>query len=73
MKSSFLLSLFFISIFVIPVVAQQAKPTLPWVDLYNGHPTTVMLDDNKTILCAWSCSHGGKASFIAESKNPSAS
>lgn len=38
-------------------------------DLYNGHPTTVMLDDNKTILCTWSYGHGGKASFIAESKD----
>lgn len=37
--------------------------------LYNGHPTTVMLDDNKTIICTWSYGHGGKASFIAESKD----
>lgn len=37
--------------------------------LYNGHPTTVMLDDNKTILCTWSAGHGGKASFISESKD----
>lgn len=38
-------------------------------DLYNGHPTTVMMDDHKTILCTWSYGHGGKASFIAESKD----
>lgn len=38
-------------------------------DLYNGHPTTVMLDDNKTILCTWSYGHGGRASFLAESKD----
>lgn len=37
--------------------------------LYNGHPTTVMMEDNKTILCTWSYGHGGKASFIAESKD----
>lgn len=42
-------------------------------DLYNGHPTTVMLDDNRTILCTWSYGHGGKASFIAESKDGGAS
>lgn len=38
-------------------------------DLYNGHPTTVLLDDNKTILCTWSFGHGGKAAFLAESKD----
>ncbi|MEG1564331.1 MAG: sialidase family protein [Bacteroides sp.] len=38
-------------------------------DLYNGHPTTVLMDDNKTILCTWSFGHGGKASFFAESKD----
>lgn len=38
-------------------------------DLYNGHPTTVMLNDNRTILCTWSSGHGGKAEFIAESKD----
>ena len=69
-----------------PMLAQQADPNLPWIDisnqksrqtiiaagkpdLYNGHPTTVMLDDDKTILCTWSYGHGGKASFIAESKD----
>ena len=38
-------------------------------ELYNGHPTTVMLDDNKTIYCTWSYNHGGKAGFLAVSKN----
>lgn len=38
-------------------------------DLYNGHPTTVLLDDNQTIFCTWSYGHGGKASFMAESKD----
>lgn len=46
------------------IVVAQGK-----ADLYNGHPTTVMLDDNKTIICTWSYGHGGKASFIAESKD----
>lgn len=38
-------------------------------ELYNGHPTTVMLDDNRTILCTWTSGHGGVAEFIAESKD----
>lgn len=33
-------------------------------DLYNGHPTTVLLDDGKTMVCTWSEGHGGKAAFI---------
>lgn len=46
------------------VIIAQGK-----ADLYNGHPTTVMMDDDKTILCTWSYGHGGKASFLAESKD----
>lgn len=46
------------------IIIAAGKP-----DLYNGHPTTVMMEDNKTILCTWSYGHGGKASFIAESKD----
>lgn len=38
-------------------------------DVYNGHPTTVMLDDNKTIFCTWTLGHGGKVSFWATSKD----
>lgn len=33
-------------------------------DLYNGHPTTVLMDDQKTMICTWSNGHGGKAAFI---------
>lgn len=36
-------------------------------NLYNGHPTSVMLDDKQTILATWSSGHGGKAAFIARS------
>lgn len=46
------------------IIIAAGKP-----DLYNGHPTTVMMEDNKTMLCTWSYGHGGKASFIAESKD----
>jgi hypothetical protein len=38
-------------------------------ELYNGHPTTVMLDDNKTIFCTWSKGHGGPAAFLAKSED----
>ena len=37
--------------------------------IYNGHPTTVLMDDGKTILCTWSLGHGGKAAFIAKSND----
>ncbi|MDD4515889.1 sialidase family protein [Massilibacteroides sp.] len=37
--------------------------------LYNGHPTTVKLGDNKTIFCSWSYDHGGKLGFLAVSKD----
>ena len=29
------------------------------VDIYQGHPTTLLLPDNKTIYCVWSIGHGG--------------
>ena len=34
-------------------------------DLYNGHPTTLLMDDGKTMLCTWSKGHGGDAAFLA--------
>jgi photosystem II stability/assembly factor-like uncharacterized protein len=37
--------------------------------LYNGHPTTVMLDDNKTMFCVWSKDHGGVPAFLAKSED----
>ncbi|MEG1684664.1 MAG: sialidase family protein [Bacteroides sp.] len=46
------------------IVIAQGK-----TDLYNGHPTSVLLDDNKTILCTWSYGHGGRAAFISKSKD----
>lgn len=36
-------------------------------ELYNGHPTTLLLDDGKTMLCAWSRNHGGPAAFLGVS------
>lgn len=34
-------------------------------DLYNGHPTTVLFDDGRTIFCTWSKGHGGSADFMS--------
>ena len=39
------------------------------VDLYNGHPTTLLLADNKTIYCVWSRNHGGPTGFLAKSED----
>lgn len=38
-------------------------------DLYNGHPTTVLMDDAKTMICVWSKNHGGPADFIGFSRD----
>lgn len=38
-------------------------------DLYNGHPTTVLMEDGKNVWCTWSSGHGGSASFIAKSND----
>lgn len=45
------------------IIAQGA------LNLYNGHPTMVMLDDNQTAFCTWTLDHGGKVSFWAISKD----
>jgi hypothetical protein len=33
-------------------------------DNYNGHPTTVLMEDGRTMVCTWSEGHGGKAAYI---------
>ncbi len=38
-------------------------------DIYQGHPTTVMLADKRTIFCVWSIGHGGPAGPMAVSRN----
>ena len=38
-------------------------------ELYNGHPTTVMMEDNQTIFCTWSYKHGGKCGLMAVSRD----
>ena len=39
----------------------------PKPDEYHAHPTTVMLADNKTMLCVWNIGHGGHAGPMARS------
>lgn len=38
-------------------------------DIYQGHPTTVLLPDGKTMYCVWSIGHGGFAGPMAVSHN----
>lgn len=36
-------------------------------DVYQGHPTTVLMPDGKTIFCVWCINHGGHAGPMARS------
>lgn len=36
-------------------------------EVYQGHPTTTLLADGKTILCVWCINHGGAAGPMARS------
>lgn len=38
-------------------------------EIYQGHPTTLLLPDGKTMYCVWSINHGGPAGPMAVSKN----
>lgn len=38
-------------------------------EIYQGHPTTVLLADGKTMYCVWSIGHGGHAGPMAVSRN----
>lgn len=35
--------------------------------IYQGHPTTLLMPDGKTIFCVWSINHGGPAGPMARS------
>lgn len=37
------------------------------MDTYQGHPTTLLLPDGRTIFCVWSTGHGGPAGTMARS------
>ena len=36
-------------------------------EIYQGHPTTLLMADNKTMFCVWSINHGGPAGPMAVS------
>ena len=36
-------------------------------EVYQGHPTTVLLADNQTMLCVWCINHGGHCGPLARS------
>ena len=36
-------------------------------EVYQGHPTTVLLADNETMLCVWCINHGGHCGPLARS------
>ncbi len=36
-------------------------------EIYQGHPTTVLMADGKTMICVWSIGHGGHAGPMAVS------
>ncbi len=38
-------------------------------DTYQGHPTTLLLPDGRTIFCVWSLGHGGPAGQMAVSRD----
>lgn len=38
-------------------------------ETYQGHPTTTLLADGKTILCVWCINHGGAAGPMARSED----
>lgn len=38
-------------------------------EVYQGHPTTTLLPDGKTILCVWCINHGGAAGPMARSSD----
>ncbi len=43
------------------VVAEGAK------DRYEGHPTTLLADDGRTLFCVWTTGHGGPCGQMARS------
>jgi len=43
------------------VIAEGAK------DRYEGHPTTLLADDGKTLFCVWTTGHGGPCGQMARS------
>lgn len=38
-------------------------------EVYQGHPTTVLMGDGQTIFCVWSYDHGGRSGPLAKSED----
>lgn len=49
--------------------ARQTVVAAGTADIYQGHPTTVLLPDGKTIFCVWCINHGGHAGPMARSSD----
>ncbi|MDD6031669.1 MAG: sialidase family protein [Kiritimatiellae bacterium] len=45
------------------VIAEGAK------DRYEGHPTTLLADDGRTMFCVWTTGHGGPCGQMARSED----
>lgn len=45
------------------IIAQGTDQT------YQGHPTTLLMPDGKTMFCVWSTNHGGPAGTMARSQD----
>lgn len=60
---------------IIPVVdishdaARQTVVAAGAPDRYEGHPTTLLADDGKTMFCVWTTGHGGPCGQMARSDN----
>ena len=48
-------------------VARHTVVAAGETNLYQGHPTTVLLPDGRTIFCVWCVNHGGAAGPMARS------
>ncbi|MEN6536603.1 MAG: hypothetical protein ABFD89_23305, partial [Bryobacteraceae bacterium] len=47
--------------------ARQVVIAAGTTEIYQGHPTTVLMPDGKTIFAVWCIKHGGKAGPMARS------
>lgn len=48
-------------------VSRQVVIAAGTPEIYQGHPTSVLMKDGKTIIAVWSIGHGGPAAFIGRS------
>ena len=48
-------------------VSRQVVIAAGTAETYQGHPTTVLMPDGKTIFCVWCINHGGSAGPMARS------